>query len=244
MEYYKQYHLKSNCFFALYTFVLNSVYLNSTNLFYPDIKGNENYYNNLTNNYYLASQDMSLLLVNKDIFYPITNYVQSLEKNNGANFCQTLYQEYFLFSGIEDTYSMKSTCSIISNGIMNSNINSIEAKVIKDLRYSFLSFTSSSKNRSDLINILTTGDTFNQDFIILDSYLRKLDEVLRLKYVKQITDTAFAQLSFYTIVLFIINIVLEIINIFLIKYLIVNYIQTKIRFYCTFTQSLLVSRTT
>jgi len=85
------------------------------------------------------------------------------------------------------------------------------------------------------------SDAFSIDYIIVDAYLRKVDEMMRYSYFEKINSNSFIDLKFYTVILFMINMLLEFGNILLIKYVIVNYISKKIKYYSIFIQSLLIS---
>ena len=125
---------------------------------------------------------------------------------------------------------------------MNSqDFNTIQSKVINDLRYIYLSFKNSKQITRDELMYLLQSDAFTIDYIILDAYLRKVDDEMRYTYFEKINDKTFNDLQFYTVVLFIINMILEFVNILIIRYLIVNYISKKIKYYGIFIQSLLIS---
>jgi len=178
---------------------------------------------------------------NEAIFTNIKTFYSNIEAKDGTSKCSKFYSEYQDFDPTVEAYSLESVCPTIGNGIMNSDLQTIQAKVIDDLRYAYLMYNNSTtKTRKELMDFLLS-DAFSIDYIIVDAYLRKVDEMMRYSYFEKINSNSFIDLKFYTVILFMINMLLEFGNILLIKYVIVNYISKKIKYYSIFIQSLLIS---
>ena len=190
-------------------------------------------------NYYKAIPELIYSFENQEIFLTIKDYYTILEETKPI--CPKITSFYTEFNLLE-TSKMEYECNNIGNGIMNSqDFNTIQSKVINDLRYIYLSFKNSKQITRDELMYLLQSDAFTIDYIILDAYLRKVDDEMRYTYFEKINDKTFNDLQFYTVVLFIINMILEFVNILIIRYLIVNYISKKIKYYGIFIQSLLIS---